>query len=326
MMEIIVYSLVVPVYNEEAVLAETNKRLMQVMSDQDEPFEIIYVNDGSQDQSAALIRSFCESDPRIKMLTFSRNFGHQTAITAGMDHACGKAVVIIDADLQDPPEIIPDMIQQWKQGYDVVYGRRISRQGETWHKRLSARFFYRFLRRVTDVDIPVDVGDFRLIDRRVCEALQKIPEHNRYVRGLISWLGFRQTFTDYVRAPRFAGETKYPLRKMIKLALDGITSFSYKPLRFGIGFGITLSILSFLFLVFVFVARLFDLVVMEPGYASVMCVLLFFFGILLILVGIMGEYIGRIFEEVKGRPLYIICDKQGDLGPNQREKTKSDES
>ena len=324
MTESITYSLVVPVYNEEAAITETNRRLTKVLSDLNDSYEIIYVNDGSQDRSASLLRSFCESDPRIKMITFSRNFGHQTAITAGMDHAYGKAVIIIDADLQDPPEVIPEMISQWKQGFDVVYGRRVSRQGETWHKKLTARCFYRFLRSVTDVDIPVDVGDFRLIDRRVCDALQKIPEHNRYVRGLISWLGFKQTFTDYVRAPRYAGETKYPFSKMVKLALDGITSFSYKPLRLGIGFGITLSILSFLFFVFVFTVRLFDWVVMEPGYASMMCVLLFFFGILLILFGIMGEYIGRIFEEVKGRPLYIICDKQGDLKPAQRDTQRSD--
>ncbi len=317
-MDTIELSVIVPVYNEEAVITETNHRLLAVLDSLAIPFELIYVNDGSRDGSAALLRTFCRQDHRVKMLALSRNFGHQTAITAGMDHAAGQAVVIIDADLQDPPEIIPEMIRRWKDGYDVVYGRRISREGERWSKKLTARLYYRLLRRMTDVEIPVDVGDFRLIDARVRDALMKMPEHNRYVRGLISWLGFRQTSTDYVRAPRFAGETKYPLRRMIKLAVDGITSFSYRPLKLGIGLGIALSLLSFLFLVFVFAARLFDLVVMEPGYASLMCVLLFFFGIMLIMLGVIGEYIGRIFEEVKGRPLYIICDQEGDLSPSGR--------
>lgn len=312
------YSLVVPVYNEEEVLVETQRRLLAVLGKLGASFEILYINDGSQDGSAALLREFCRADERVKMLSLSRNFGHQAAITAGMDHACGQAIIIIDADLQDPPEIIPKMIESWKEGFDVVYGRRISRRGETLRKRLSARLYYRFLRRLTDVDIPVDVGDFRLIDAKVRDALLKIPEHNRYIRGLISWLGYRQTYTDYVRAPRHAGKTKYPIRKMIKLAADGITSFSNKPLRLGIGMGIALSVISFLFLVFVFVARLFDLVVMEPGYASLMCVILFFFGMMLIMLGIIGEYIGRIFEEVKGRPLYIVCDRQGDIAPCRR--------
>ncbi|NLB45280.1 MAG: glycosyltransferase, partial [Clostridiaceae bacterium] len=223
--------------------------------------------------------------------------------------------------LQDPPELIPEMIAAWQAGADVVYGHRVARKGETAVKKLSARLYYRLLRRITDVDIPVDVGDFRLIDARVCRALSALQEHNRYVRGLISWLGFSQTYIDYVRAPRFAGETKYPLRKMVKLAIDGITSFSYKPLKLGIGIGIGLSICSFLFLLFVFIARLFDLVVMEPGYASLMCVILFFCGIILVMLGIIGEYIGRIFEEVKGRPLYIICDREGRFARQGRDQT-----
>lgn len=317
-MDTLELSVIVPVYNEEAVISETNRRLLSVLDRLAISAELIYINDGSRDGSAALLRSFCHQDSRVKMLSLSRNFGHQTAITAGMDHAAGQAIVIIDADLQDPPDIIPEMLRLWKEGYDVVYGRRISREGERWAKKLSARLYYRLLRRMTDVEIPVDVGDFRLIDSRVRDALMKMPEHNRYVRGLISWLGFRQTSTDYVRAPRFAGETKYPFRRMVKLAVDGITSFSYRPLKMGIGLGIALSLLSFLFLVFVFAARLFDLVVMEPGYASLMCVLLFFFGIMLIMLGVIGEYIGRIFEEVKGRPLYIIADQEGDLPPSGR--------
>ena len=224
------YSLVVPLYNEEAVIEACHQRLTAVLDSLDGNWEIIYVNDGSRDRTGQLARQLCQTDPRVKLLTFSRNFGHQCAITAGMDHAAGDAVIIIDADLQDPPELIPQMIAAWQAGADVVYGHRVARKGETAAKKLSARLYYRLLRRITDVDIPVDVGDFRLIDARVCAALSALPEHNRYVRGLISWLGFSQTYIDYIRAPRFAGETKYPLRKMVKLALDGITSFSYKPL------------------------------------------------------------------------------------------------
>ena len=323
-MEKIRYSLVVPVYNEEAVIEETNRRLCATMETLGESYEIIYVNDGSRDRSAGLIRNLCQADSRIKMLTFARNFGHQVAITAGMDHAAGDAVIIIDADLQDPPEIIPEMIKCWKQGYDVVFGKRNSRQGETLFKRLTANIYYRFLNRLSDVKIPVDTGDFRLIDAKVRDVLLKMPEHNRYVRGLISWLGFRQTDLEYERAARFAGETKYPLGKMLRLGLDGITSFSNKPLKMSIGFGIVLSLTSFAFLLFVFISRLFDLVVMEPGYASLMCVILFFFGIVMIMLGIIGEYIGRIFEEVKGRPLYIIADRTGRFSRAGRDQNPGD--
>lgn len=319
-MDKIRFSLVVPLYNEEAVIEETNRRLTAVMNSLNENYEIIYINDGSRDRTGLLARELCAADPRIKLITFSRNFGHQTAITAGMDHAGGDAVIIIDADLQDPPEIIPQMIEHWEEGYEVVYGRRTARSGENWFKRFTAKRYYRFLRRMTDVEIPVDVGDFRLIDARVRDALMTMPEHNRYVRGLISWLGFRQTFVDYVRAPRFAGETKYPLKKMLRLAADGIASFSYKPLKMGIGLGVVLSAFSFLFLMFVFISRLFNLIVMEPGYASIMCVILFFFGVVLIMLGIIGEYIARIFEEVKGRPIYVISDRTGEFKREGREQ------
>lgn len=312
------YSVVMPVYNEEAVILESCRRIRATMAALDEPFEIIVINDGSRDQSASILKELCRQDLVFKLISFSRNFGHQTAITAGMDHASGDAIIVIDADLQDPPEVIPQMIGKWQAGYEVVYGHRIRREGETVSKRLTAKWYYRLLHRLTDVDIPVDVGDFRLIDAKVRDALVKIPEHNRYVRGLISWLGFRQTFVDYVREPRFAGETKYPFRKMVKLAVDGIVSFSYKPLRLGIGLGVFVSVTSFLFLVFIFISRLFNLFVMEPGWASLMCVMLFLFGIVLIVMGIIGEYIARIFEEVKGRPLYIVCDTIGDLRQPER--------
>lgn len=318
-------SLVVPVYNEEAVIARTHERLIKVIDSQEFSFELIYVNDGSRDGTASIIRSFCYADKRVKMISFSRNFGHQTAITAGMDHAAGAAIVIIDADLQDPPEIIPQMLELWQQGYQVVYGRRISRRGETWFKKATAKFYYRTLKRLTDVSIPVDVGDFRLIDACVRDALLKVPEHNRYVRGLISWLGYKQTFVDYIRDSRQAGVSKYPFSKMLRLAADGITSFSYKPLKLGISIGLILSVFSLLLAFTVFITRLFDLVWMEPGYASLMCVILFFFGIVLIILGIMGEYIARIFEEVKDRPLYIICDKEGSFLQPAREKSVSTE-
>jgi polyisoprenyl-phosphate glycosyltransferase len=317
-MEKVKYSVVVPVYNEEAVIAETNRQLSETMEALGEPYEIIYVNDGSRDTTGLLVRNICQADPRVKLIDFSRNFGHQTAITAGMDYAAGDAVIVIDADLQDPPSVIQKMIGRWQEGYDIVYGRRANRQGETWFKRFTSRRYYRMLNRLTDIPIPVDVGDFRLIDARVRDALLRIPEHNRYVRGLISWLGFRQTFVDFERAPRLAGQTKYPLRKMMRLAVDGVTSFSYKPLKISIGLGVMLSVFSFLFLLFVFVSRIFDLVVMEPGYASIMCVMLFFFGIVLIMLGVIGEYIGRIFDEVKGRPLYMIDDQVGEFGRQGR--------
>lgn len=306
-------SIVIPVFNEEAVIAATHARVIAVMENIAEPFEIIYIDDGSLDGTADIIAGWADADDRIKLISFSRNFGHQTAITCGMDHAAGDAIVVIDADLQDPPEVIPRMVAKWREGFEVVYGKRSARNGETVLKKMSARAFYRFLHRMSDVEIPTDVGDFRLIDRKVRDILQNIPEHNRYVRGLIAWLGFRQTDVAFERQPRAAGETKYPLRKMLKLAGDGITSFSYKPLRIATTIGISLSVFSFLFFIFIFVSRLFNLQVMEPGFASLMCVMLFFFGIVLIMLGIIGEYIGRIFEEVKGRPLYIIDKKIGEF-------------
>lgn len=302
-------SVVVPVFNEEEVIEQTHARLTDVMDATGEPYEIIYIDDGSKDRTVSLIEAWTTDNDTIKLVSFSRNFGHQTAITCGMDLASGDAIVIIDADLQDPPEVIPDMLAKWREGFEVVYGKRASREGETAFKKISARAFYRFLHSMSDVDIPTDVGDFRLIDKKVRDVLLRIPEHNRYVRGLIAWLGFRQTDVMFERQARAAGVTKYPLKKMLKLAGDGITSFSYKPLRIATTIGIALSIFSFLFFIFVFVSRLFNLQVMEPGFATLMCVMLFFFGIVLIMLGIIGEYIGRIFEEVKGRPLYII-DKQ----------------
>lgn len=225
------YSIVIPVYNEEAVISQTYQRLKQVMDLTKDPYELIFVNDGSCDHTTAMIKGFREQDDAVKLITFSRNFGHQIAITAGMDYALGAAVVVIDADLQDPPELILTMIAKWKEGFDVVYAKRTKRKGETFFKKQTARLFYRILSASTDLDIPTDTGDFRLLDRRVCEELKRLPEKNRYVRGLVSWVGFKQIAVEYERDERLAGETKYPLKKMIKLSMDGLTSFSYKPIK-----------------------------------------------------------------------------------------------
>jgi glycosyltransferase involved in cell wall biosynthesis len=299
------YSIVVPVYNEELVVHETYKRLKKVMDAINEPYEIIFVNDGSKDRTAEIIKDIAKEDFRIKMLDFSRNFGHQTAITAGMDYASGKAIVVIDADLQDPPEVIPQMIEKWKEGYDVVYGKRAERKGETFFKKFTAKAFYRFLRKMTDVDIPVDTGDFRLIDRKVADALKRVNERNRYVRGIISWLGFKQTGIEFSRDKRFAGETKYPLKKMLKFAFDAITSFSYKPLKLASYAGFALSFASFVYLLVVLFQKLF-IGRTIAGWASIVAINLFFNGIILIILGIIGGYIGRIYDEAKGRPLYIV--------------------
>ncbi|HOQ76539.1 MAG TPA: glycosyltransferase family 2 protein [Thermoclostridium sp.] len=305
-MEKIVCSVIVPMYNEEEVIHETYRRLTRVMKDFGEGYEIIMINDGSRDKTGEIISQLCKQDSNVKMIDFARNFGHQTAITAGMDYAAGDCMVIIDGDLQDPPELIPEMIRIWREGYDVVYGKRISRKGETFFKKFTAKCFYRILKALTDVDIPVDTGDFRLIDRKVCEALKQLPERNRYVRGLMSWVGFKQKALEFERAERFAGETKYPLKKMIKLASDGIISFSYKPLKLATYIGSAISIISFLYLIVVIIQRIFWPHSTQSGWASLIAVSLFFNGIILLMLGIIGEYIGRIYDEAKGRPLYII--------------------
>lgn len=305
MSEAIVFSVVVPVYNEEKVLPVTYRRLREVMEGLGQSYEIIFVNDGSSDHTITILEELCEQDRHIRVIDFAKNFGHQTAITAGMDYADGDAVVVIDADLQDPPELIPRMIERWREGYDVVYGKRKERKGETFFKKFSAACFYRLMRKMTDVDIPVDTGDFRLIDRRVCEALRTIKERNRYIRGIISWLGFRQIGVEFAREERFAGETKYPLKKMLRFAFDAITSFSFKPLKLSSYLGMLLSFFSFLYLMVVLYQKLFtDRTV--AGWASSVVISLFFNGIVLMMLGIAGEYIGRIYDETKGRPLYVI--------------------
>lgn len=312
----ICYSIVIPMYNEEEVIEETYRRLKKVMKDADDTYELLFVNDGSQDHCLDIIQEFAQWDNTVKIIDFSRNFGHQIAITAGMDYALGDAIIIIDADLQDPPELILDMIEKWKQGYEVVYAKRVKRKGETWFKKWSASLFYRVLRSSTDIDIPVDTGDFRLIDRNVCEQMKKIKENNRFVRGLVSWVGFRQTAIEYERDERLAGETKYPLKRMIKLSLDGILSFSYKPLKLAIYGGVLLSGSGFLYFLYVLYLAIFTDATMK-GWPSMISIMLIFNGFTLLILGIIGEYIGRIYDETKGRPLYIVREFTGKRAENQ---------
>ena len=299
-----VYSVVIPAYNEQEVITETYNRLTGVLTGMGESYELLFVNDGSKDRTAQIIAGFCEEDPSVRLVNFTRNFGHMAAISAGMEHALGQAIFVIDADLQDPPEVFPDMVVKWKEGYHVVYGKRIKRKGESLFKKLSARIFYRFLRHMTSVDLPSDTGEFRLIDRKVCDAVNKLPEKSRYIRGLVSWVGFRQVPVEYVREERFAGVTKYPLRKMITFAMDAITSFSYKPLKLGTMLGFSISMLSFLYILYV-IYRFFTGQTIT-GWASTIAIILFTQGIVLMILGLMGEYIGRIYTELQNRPTYII--------------------
>ncbi|WP_163858504.1 glycosyltransferase family 2 protein [Paenibacillus elgii] len=306
----ITYSVIIPVYNEEAVLHETYRRLKQVMSQTSESYELLFVNDGSRDRSGAIIKEISAWDETVKLINFSRNFGHQIAITAGMDYASGEAIIVIDADLQDPPELILEMIDKWQEGYDVVYAKRLERKGETFFKKQTARLFYRVLRAATDISIPLDTGDFRLIDRKVCDEMKRLPEKSRFVRGLVSWVGFRQTAVEYVRNERLAGETKYSLQKMIKLSMDGLTSFSFKPLKLAGYAGGLLSLSSLLYLAVVLYLKLFDGKAIA-GWHLLAILQLFLTGFMLVMFGMLGEYIGRIYDEARDRPLYIVRECYG---------------
>jgi len=301
----IIYSVVVPLFNEELVIMESYNRLKNVMDKTKEEYEIIFVNDGSKDSTKKKVELICEKDYKIKLVNFSRNFGHQAAITAGMNVSIGKAIVVIDADLQDPPETILEMIDKWKKGYEVVYGQRSKREGENFFKKITAKTYYRILKSMTSVDVPVDVGDFRLIDRKVCDALASLPEKNRYVRGLVSWVGYKQTYVKFQRQERFAGETKYPLSKMIKLALDGITSLSYKPLAFVNYIGGFCSIVGVISVIIIIINNLSNSVSML-SLGLIFSVIVFMFGLVFISLGIMGQYIARIFDEAKDRPMYLV--------------------
>ncbi|MBX7233747.1 MAG: glycosyltransferase family 2 protein [Caldilineales bacterium] len=305
-----IISVVAPVFNEEPILHELYHRLRETMDGIGEPWELVFVNDGSRDGSYAIMRELHDQDPRVRVVNFSRNFGHQIAITAGADYAQGDAVVIIDADLQDPPSLIADMVAKWRQGYEVVYAVRAKRHGETWFKLFTAHFFYRLIRGITGVNIPVDTGDFRLLDRKAVEALKSMREHHRFMRGMSSWVGYRQTGIEYVRAERFAGETKYPLKKMIRFALDGITSFSYLPLQLATYAGFIIAAISVLGILVTVALRLSGSQAFY-GQATTLVMVLFLGGIQLISLGIIGEYLGRIYDEVKKRPLYIVSEALG---------------
>ena len=300
-----VLSVVIPVYNEEAVIEETARRLIRVLGQGADSFELVFVDDGSRDHSFALASALARCDERVTAIALSRNFGHQVAVSAGLREARGQAVVVIDADLQDPPEVIPRMVELWKQGYEVVYGQRTGRRGESIFKRASARLFYRVLNSLTDQSIPVDVGDFRLLDRTVCDALNRMKESHRYLRGMVSWLGFTQIGLPFERQPRFAGATKYPLRKMLRFAADGILSFSAKPLRMAIWLGLLFSLAGLAYLVWVLFQKIALRATVE-GWASLMGVLILGNGMTLFVLGVVGQYVGRIYDEVKERPLYAV--------------------
>lgn len=299
-------SIVVPCFNEEEVLSETIKQLTVFCNAQTAlNTELIFIDDGSRDRTRDMLSDFAAADPRIRVICFARNFGHQIAVTAGINYAAGDAVVLIDSDLQDPPEVIGEMIAKWREGYDVVYGTRTERPGESAFKLGTARAFYRLLNKLSDVPIPLDTGDFRLMSRQVVNTLNAMPEHDRFVRGMVSWVGFRQTALPYKRAPRFAGTSKYPLRKMVRFAADGILSFSTKPLQIAISMGLTAAALALAGIVYALGLRIFTDIWVE-GWTTLMIAVLFIGGVQLISIGILGEYIGRIYNEVKRRPLYIV--------------------
>lgn len=306
-----VFSIISPVHNEEGGLEELYRRVRHVMDKLDESWELLLINDGSHDRSEAQIATLSCQDPHVKGISLSRNFGFQVAVTAGLDNAHGQAVILMDADLQDPPEVILQMVEKWRAGYDVVYGVRGEREGESAFKKLTASLFYRLIHRITNVNIPVDTGDFRLMDRRVVEALRKMPERHRFLRGMVSWVGYRQTGVIYKRQPRFAGHTNFTLRKMVGFALDAITSFSYFPLQVASWLGFIIAGISSLSIFVVIFMRLFGKARPLLGQATTLVMVLFLGSIQLICMGILGEYLGRVYDEVKGRPLYLIKQSWG---------------
>lgn len=303
-------SVVVPCFNESDVISQTHARLTEALAGLPYSFELLYVNDGSKDDTLDQLRAIQARDPRVRVVSLSRNFGHQVAISAGIDTASGDAVVIIDADLQDPPELIGEMLSKWRQGYHVVYGKREARAGETRFKLFTAKWFYKTLNALSDVEIPQSVGDFRLLDRRVVEALERMPERNRFVRGMISWVGFRQCAVPYRREPRAAGHTKYPFKRMMRLAADGILSFSLVPLRLAVWLGLITTALAIVGIVYAVILRLFTSEWVE-GFTLLFVSVLLIGGVQMLLLGILGEYVGRIFTESKNRPLYLISEYIG---------------
>lgn len=305
-------SLVLPIYNEEEVLPELHARLQGFLrelhdSGRIERAEVVFVNDGSRDRSLEILRELTQQEPRYRVLSLARNFGHQKAITAGVDRARGEAVVVMDADLQDPPEVIVRMLDKWREGYEVVYAKRGKREGESWFKLLTASVFYRVFAMMIPIKVPLDTGDFRLMSRQVVRELRRLRETHRFVRGMVSWVGFRQTAIVYDRPARFAGETKYPLRKMLSFAADGIASFSVMPLRAATWIGVVSGALSLLYAI----ASVFAYFVLDrnvPGWTTLVLLIVFSFSVQMFLIGILGDYVGRIYEEVKRRPLYIVAE------------------
>lgn len=306
-----VFTVIVPVFNETGCLDELYRRVKQVMDQTKESWELVLVDDGSTDGSTDMIRKYAKEDAHVRPVIFARNYGHQIAVTAGMDYSRGDAVVVIDADLQDPPEAILDLIAKWREGYEVVYAVRAEREGETWFKLFTASLFYRLIYRITDVKIPMDTGDFRLLDRKVVNTMNGMRERQRFLRGMSAWVGFRQIGVPYKRAARFAGNIKYPLKKMLKLAMTAITSFSYFPLQLATWAGVFLSIVSSLLLVAFIILRAVGSAFLG-GQAATIIAVIFLGGIQLICLGILGEYIGRIYDEVKGRPLYTTSEAPSD--------------
>jgi glycosyltransferase involved in cell wall biosynthesis len=303
-------SIVVPVYNESASLEMFYNRVFRVMEETGCHYEVIFVNDGSKDDSLNYLLKFAEQDQHIKVIDFTRNFGKEIALTAGMDMATGDAVIPIDADLQDPPELIPELIARWQDGYDIVYATRSKREGENWFKRWTAHKFYRVIKKITNVEIPLDTGDFRLLSRPAVEALKQLPERHRFMKGLFSWVGFKQTGIEYQRDRRFAGKSKWNYWNLWNFALEGITSFSKAPLQLATYFGFSVALIAFIYaIIIIFLTLFFGRDV--PGYPSLITVVLFLGGVQLFAIGILGEYIGRMYDEVKQRPLYLIRSKYG---------------
>ena len=325
-------SLVIPMYYEEQVAEECYRRTRNVLKSIEEyDYEIIFINDGSKDKTLEILETIAKEDNKVKVISFSRNFGHQSAVTAGLKYATGDAIIIMDADLQDPPELIPDMLKYWENGYDVIYGKRKKREGESAFKLLTAKVFYETLNKLSDVEIPKDTGDFRLVDKKVVDVVNNLPEHNKFLRGLFSWIGFRQYAYEYERKERFAGKTKYPLKKMMKLAKDGIFSFSTKPLKIVGGLGIISVIISIAILIYAILSYAYSWNNLTPGWTSIMCTITFLGGVILLSLWMIGEYIGRIYEETKQRPQYIIektininklRNMSNDFKSNKNEKLK----
>jgi glycosyltransferase involved in cell wall biosynthesis len=303
-------SIVLPIYNEEEVIPELHTRLQSFLAKLGLDSEIVFVNDGSKDRSMEMLRAITANEPRYRVLSFARNFGHQSAITAGVDYARGRAVVVMDADLQDPPEVVLQMVAKWREGFDVVYGKRQSREGETRFKLLTAKIFYRVFAMMIPIDVPLDTGDFRLMSRRVVIALRELRETHRFVRGMVAWVGFKSTAVYYDRPGRYAGETKYPLRRMLRFAMDGITSFSILPLRFASYLGLVMACIS-IFAGVIALALKYVFHTTVQGWTGIVVLVTLFSSVQLVMTGILGEYIGRIYEEVKRRPLYVVRRTHG---------------